>query len=88
LAAWCAAVLLADDDPWAPAYYGLAGLISYSRVHVRLHHASDVAAGALLGLGIGALVRVTIAPDRAGRRGWPSREGSGMTRRRVVLHSP
>lgn len=73
LAAWCAAVLLADGDPWAPAYYGLAGLISYSRVHVRLHHASDVAGGALLGLGIGALVRATVAPDR----GAPAGRGRG-----------
>lgn len=53
LAAWCAASLLAEDDPWAPAYYGAATAISASRVHLRLHHASDVVAGALLGMALG-----------------------------------
>jgi len=57
LAAWCAATLLADGDPLAPAYYGLAVVVSASRVHVGLHHATDVAAGAALGLALGRLGR-------------------------------
>ena len=57
LAAWCAATLLAEDDPWAPGYYLLAGAISTSRVHVRLHHATDVVAGSLLGLVLGRMGR-------------------------------
>jgi membrane-associated phospholipid phosphatase len=58
LAAWCAATLLADGDPLAPAYYVLAAVVSGSRVHVGLHHASDVVAGSLLGLCLGGLGRL------------------------------
>jgi undecaprenyl-diphosphatase len=57
LAAWCAATLLAEDDPLAPAYYAMAGGISFSRVHVRLHHATDVVAGSVLGIVLGRLGR-------------------------------
>lgn len=57
LAAWCAATLLADSDPLAWAYYSIATVISVSRVHLRLHHASDVVAGAMLGAGLGRLGR-------------------------------
>ncbi len=57
LAAWCAASLLAEDDPWSPAYYALAATISLSRVHVNLHHATDVLAGSLLGVALGHVAR-------------------------------
>jgi len=57
LAAWCAATLLADGDPLGPLYYGLATVVSASRVHIGLHHATDVAAGAGLGLALGVLGR-------------------------------
>jgi undecaprenyl-diphosphatase len=57
LAAWCAATVLADGDPLAPAFYGLAAAISYSRVHVRLHHASDVLGGMVLGIALGRIGR-------------------------------
>ena len=57
LAAWCAATLLAEDDPWAPAYYAIAGAVSFSRLHVRLHHATDVVAGSILGILLGRLGR-------------------------------
>ena len=42
----------------APAVFGLASVVAASRVWLRVHHPSDVAAGALLGLGgaIAALV--------------------------------
>jgi membrane-associated phospholipid phosphatase len=55
MAAWCAATVLADGDPWAPAYYSAAAVISSSRIHVQLHHATDVVAGSVIGvlLGIG-----------------------------------
>ena len=45
-----AASLLTDTDPrrrWL--WYGLAGLVATSRPYVRIHHASDVAGGALAG---------------------------------------
>jgi len=35
----------------APAVLGLASLVAVSRVTLRVHHPSDVAAGALLGVG-------------------------------------
>ena len=41
----------------APLWFGLAAVVSISRVYVRIHHASDVVGGALLGLALGALVR-------------------------------
>jgi membrane-associated phospholipid phosphatase len=62
LAAWCAAGLLADGDPLAPAYYLAAAGVSVSRIHLRQHHATDVLAGAALGLALGRIGR------RLGRR--------------------
>ena len=53
LAAWCAAVLFAEEDPLAPIYFAIAALISVSRIHVRLHHATDVLGGSLLGVALG-----------------------------------
>ncbi|MBI2168079.1 MAG: phosphatase PAP2 family protein [Actinobacteria bacterium] len=55
--AFTAATLLAEDDPLAPAYYGLAALVAASRVYVKMHHASDVVAGTAWGLALGRLVR-------------------------------
>ncbi len=57
-----AAGLLAAGRPRQRAlWFGLAGVVAASRVHVRIHHASDVVGGAILGLSFGAIVR----------RGWP-----------------
>jgi undecaprenyl-diphosphatase len=40
-------------------WFGLAGIVALSRPYVRIHHASDVVAGAALGLGLGRIaVRV------------------------------
>lgn len=55
--AFTAATLLGEGDRLAPAYYGLAALVAASRVYVRMHHASDVLAGAAWGLAFGRLVR-------------------------------
>jgi membrane-associated phospholipid phosphatase len=54
---FCAATLLSDDDVLWPLYYAVAGLVSTSRVYVRVHHASDVIVGATLGLVLGRLIR-------------------------------
>jgi undecaprenyl-diphosphatase len=54
--AFFAAALL-RDSPLAPAYYGLALVIATSRAHVRIHHGSDVVAGAVLGAVMGELAR-------------------------------
>jgi undecaprenyl-diphosphatase len=51
-AAFCAATLL-GGGPW----YVLASGVAATRVYVRLHHASDVAAGAAFGLALGVAFR-------------------------------
>jgi undecaprenyl-diphosphatase len=62
-AALCAATLLSEGrGPAAKVgWYGLATVVAASRVHVKIHHASDVLAGAIVGLAVG----------RAARRVWP-----------------
>ena len=52
-AAFCAATLLGGGPGW----YALATAVAGTRVYVRLHHASDVAAGAAFGLALGAALR-------------------------------
>ncbi|MEA3018789.1 MAG: hypothetical protein QOI47_313 [Actinomycetota bacterium] len=53
-----AATLLATGRPRSrPLWFALAAIVASSRVHVRIHHASDVAAGAVVGIGFGRLVR-------------------------------
>lgn len=49
-AAFCAARLLGGGPGW----YTLAAAVASTRVYVRLHHASDVAAGAAFGLVLGS----------------------------------
>ncbi len=44
-----AGVLSARDPAWSPLFYGVAVLVATSRVHVQVHHASDVIVGAALG---------------------------------------
>ena len=56
-AAFMAATLLADRSRVKPFWYGLAAIVAASRIHVRIHHASDVVVGAGLGLALGRLVR-------------------------------
>jgi membrane-associated phospholipid phosphatase len=52
--------MLSERDPLAPLYFGVGAVVAVSRVYVRHHHASDVVAGALVG--------VVLA--RAARRLW------------------
>ena len=52
-AAFCAATLLGGG----PAWYALATGVAATRVYVKLHHASDVAAGAAFGLVLGFAAR-------------------------------
>ena len=59
-----AAGMLSHRHPKAaPLYYGLAGVVATSRVHVKVHHASDVLAGAAIG----------IAYAQVAQRIWPVR---------------
>jgi len=53
--AFMAATLLAKGTRSAPAYFTLAALVAYSRVHVRMHHTPDVVGGTVLGCVLGRL---------------------------------
>ncbi len=54
--AFLAAVMLSEGRPQeAPFWFGLAGVVATSRVYVKVHHASDVVAGAAIGLALGAV---------------------------------
>ena len=59
LAAFCAATVLSrpGDRSGNALLYGAAGLIGVSRIHLRAHHASDVAGGVVLGTVLGLVVR-------------------------------
>jgi undecaprenyl-diphosphatase len=39
----------------APLWYSMAAVVALSRPYVRIHHASDIVAGAAVGLGLGAI---------------------------------
>ena len=56
-AAACAAILLSDNDSAWPIYVALALVVAPSRIHVRMHHASDVVAGAVVGTCFGLVVK-------------------------------
>jgi undecaprenyl-diphosphatase len=57
-AAFFAASLLTEGDPaLAPLWFGLAGVVATSRAYVRIHHGSDVLAGAVVGLALAALAK-------------------------------
>jgi membrane-associated phospholipid phosphatase len=58
-----AVVVLADRDPLWPLYAGIGALVASSRVYVKVHHPSDVVAGAAVGLALGI----------AARKLWPRR---------------
>jgi len=52
-----AAGLMSENSSLAPLYYAVAAVVATSRIHVRIHHASDVAAGAVLGAALARGVR-------------------------------
>ena len=58
-AAFCAAAILADETD-SKAWYALAFTISATRVYVKMHHASDVTAGAIWGYALGRTLRVVL----------------------------
>jgi undecaprenyl-diphosphatase len=63
-AGFTTAVFLSRADP-GPPWYLIAGLVAGSRVYVRLHHTSDVVAGAALGLAFGLVARRFAPPGNA-----------------------
>jgi undecaprenyl-diphosphatase len=57
-AAFAATTLIRwDGRRWAPLWLCVASLVGLSRVHVRIHHASDVAAGIVVGHTLARAVR-------------------------------
>ncbi len=56
------ATVAGQDDPLWPLYAALATMVAVSRPYVRIHHASDVIAGAALGIALGS----------GFRRWWPA----------------
>ena len=77
-AAAFAVVVLAESDPLWPLYLIGGIVVAWSRVHVRLHHPSDILAGAVTGACLGAFARTLFplrppAPPEAGMDG--AREG-------------
>jgi undecaprenyl-diphosphatase len=56
-AAMVAAAMLSRRRHRRLAFYTLGGIVAASRVHVRIHHASDVIGGIAIGFGLGRLAR-------------------------------
>jgi undecaprenyl-diphosphatase len=52
-----AAGLMSEHDRARPLYYALAAVVASSRIYVRIHHASDVVAGAALGAALARVFR-------------------------------
>lgn len=72
--AFTAAALLSDQDRLRPLYYVVALVVAWSRVYVRIHHASDVVAGMVIGAGLGRLGRKLFPLPPAGELLPPPRE--------------
>jgi undecaprenyl-diphosphatase len=63
-AAFCAAAILDDDAGWGPVWYVAASAVAATRIYVRLHHASDVLAGAAFGVVLGRVMRPLVNRHR------------------------
>lgn len=59
-AAFCASTVLARGSRYGWLYHVVAAVVASSRIHVRLHHASDVIAGALVGRALGRIANAVI----------------------------
>ncbi len=56
-----AAILLTDSNPaLAPLWWAIAGVVATSRVHVKIHHVSDVIGGLAVGTVIGLSARAIL----------------------------
>ena len=52
------ATLMSEGDPeLAPLWFALAAVVATSRAYVRVHHASDIVAGAAIGLALAVVAR-------------------------------
>jgi undecaprenyl-diphosphatase len=57
-----AAMMLSEDDEWWPLYVAMAAVVASSRIYVKIHHASDVAAGVAVGVVLGTIGRRLMPP--------------------------
>ncbi len=83
-AAFCAATLLSDGDELAPVYFTVAAVVATSRIHTKIHHASDVAGGVAIGVVLGIIGRKLAPLPLARRKLAPAGKGrttSSPTRR-------
>jgi undecaprenyl-diphosphatase len=62
-AAFCAATILARGSRLPSGWYVLAAAVASTRVYVKLHHTSDVIAGAAFGVVLGRLLRRLVLPE-------------------------
>jgi undecaprenyl-diphosphatase len=90
LAAFCTAFVLGDSDAGTAVNIGFASAVAASRVHLRAHHATDVAGGAVIGSVLGLGLRPIVDVVTPGSRGRSSRKrrrsgGGGMGAGGVVL---
>ena len=56
-AACVAIIMLSEDDPLWPLYCAVGVVVATSRAYVRIHHASDVLAGVVVGVALGVAGR-------------------------------
>jgi undecaprenyl-diphosphatase len=66
-AAFCGATLLSEGKRIAPLYYAGAAVVATSRAFTRMHHASDVVGGAVIGLVFGRVARRVMPIRRPNR---------------------
>ncbi|MFV1991245.1 MAG: phosphatase PAP2 family protein, partial [Acidimicrobiales bacterium] len=60
-AAMMAAAVLSYRRPvLTPLFYGIGGIVATSRAYVRIHHASDVVGGLVLGAVLGRIAVVSL----------------------------
>jgi undecaprenyl-diphosphatase len=59
---FAAVVLTAGPDPLWPVYFAIAAVVATSRCWVRIHHASDVLGGMVVGIVLGLIATQVWAP--------------------------
>lgn len=68
--AFCAAVLLSKAEPrLRPVWFATAAVVAASRVHVRIHHTTDVVVGAAIGWALGHVAARLIPLPEASAEG-------------------
>lgn len=66
-AATCAALLLGEGTMLSPVLFALAAVVALSRIHVKIHHASDVLGGVVIGALFAFVIR-KVAPLQKPKR--------------------